>query len=133
MTLLDSFSSPLPFSPTWSDHEYVKGNKLHSRGTPNGPPNFTLALYMKMLSLEFVIGLNLVILIAVVTFIARGFDGVLYVAMLWGVGCLVLFLWEKKSRAAKVLAVILMPAVLLTYLLPRKLKRAIQHIEKTKH
>lgn len=88
---------------------------------------------MKMLSLEFVIGLNLVLLIAVVTFIARGLDGVLYVAMLWGVGCLVLFLWEKNSRAAKVLAVILMPALLLTYLLPRKLKRAIQHIEKAKH
>lgn len=85
---------------------------------------------MRIVALDTAIGLTIVLLIAVVTLIARGVDGLLYVAMLWGVGCLVLFLLKKRSRTATVLAVILMPSVLLTYLLPRKLKRAIQRIEK---
>jgi hypothetical protein len=52
--------------------------------------------------------------------------------MLWSVGWLALFLWEIESRAAKALAIILLPAILLRYLLPRELNRSIQNIKKTK-
>lgn len=79
------------------------------------------------------------------------FDGVLGFAVLlvlallvyeagvaWGLGlfarrALALFLWEKSSRTANVLAVVLVPAVLLAYLLPRNLRRAIKNLAKNEH
>ncbi len=42
-------------------------------------------------------------------------------------GIVILKLWFSNSVAAKVLSVVLMPAILLIYLVPRRTKRAIQY------
>jgi apolipoprotein N-acyltransferase len=87
---------------------------------------------MKTASSDIALGVGVVLLIALVAYSAGGVGGVLHVAILWAGAGLALFLWKKESRAANVLAVILAPAILLTYLLPRKLKRAIQSLDQTK-
>lgn len=87
---------------------------------------------MKTPSSDIALGVGVVLLIALVAYSAGGVDGVLHVAMLWAAAGLALFLWKKESRAATVLAVILVPAILLTYLLPRKHRRAIRSLEQTK-
>jgi hypothetical protein len=71
------------------------------------------------------------LLVAMTMWLAGGVYGLIYLVWAWGVGRLVIFLWTQQSRFDKTLAAVLMPAVLLTYLLPGHLKRAIRGLDKT--
>lgn len=85
---------------------------------------------MKTQRLDLFLGLAVLLLIAVGAFVTNGATGLLYVAWAWAHAALALFLWQKRSRAAKVLAVLLVPAILLTALfLPREFRRAIRSID----
>lgn len=86
---------------------------------------------LKTQRLDLFLGLAVVLLIGVVTFVTNGAAGLLYVGWAWAFARLAVFLWQKKSRAAKVAAVLLVPVILLGHLLlPRETRRAIRRIDK---
>jgi hypothetical protein len=87
---------------------------------------------MKPVRLDGALGLAVVSTFALVVYEAGGAGGVLQVAVLFAGGALALFLWNRSSRTANVVAVVLAPAILLTYLMPKNLRRAIKDIKQTK-
>jgi len=77
------------------------------------------------------LGAAVLLLIVLGAFLAGGIAGPLYLLWLWIVGSLVLRLWSLHSRGARVCAAIMLPAVLLTWLLPKQYKQAIRRLDGT--
>ncbi len=84
---------------------------------------------MKMGPYDQVLGISVALLIALAMWGAGGASGLAYFIWLCVMARLALTLWAQQSHASRVLAAILLPAVLLTCLLPRRLKRAIRALE----
>lgn len=88
---------------------------------------------MRTVRFDGVLGLAVVSAFAFIVHEAGGAEGLLRLAVLFASGALALVLWKRPSRTANVVAVVLAPAILLTYLLPKNLRRAIKDLEKPNH
>ena len=90
-----------------------------------GSPFHSLGLTVESKPNDAFIGLAVVAFAASVIWYALGLKVVLWVLWIFLFGAVVLHLWSSKSVTARVLAVVLMPAVLLVYLIPKSTKRGI--------
>jgi hypothetical protein len=70
---------------------------------------------------DFVIGAVVVLAAAALLLYATGFGFLLYVAYVMAFCAVILALWNSGAKWARVLAIILMPAILLKHLLPKDL------------
>lgn len=75
---------------------------------------------------DAIVGLAVVAVAALLVWYALGLKILLWVFGLFLFGTVVLHLWSSKSIALRFLAVVLMPAVLLIYLIPKKSKHGVQ-------
>jgi hypothetical protein len=75
---------------------------------------------------DALIGLAVVAAAAFVIWYILGIWTVIWVFGLLLYGIVILNLWSSKSIAAKALAIVLMPAILLVYLVPKSTRRVIQ-------
>ncbi len=79
---------------------------------------------MKTQQLDVLIGLMVVAFGALLIWLAFGLPALMWVVMACVLGSLVLYLWSRESRWARGLAILLMPAILLTYLVPKNTRTA---------
>ncbi len=85
---------------------------------------------MKRHPYDLAVGGALVLLLAAALFGAGGTVEVIYRFLLWAWAAAALALWRSPSRADKTLAAIMVPAILLAFLLPGRLKREIRRLGK---
>lgn len=77
---------------------------------------------------DFKIGVIVIAVAAIASVIAAGTFGFGYSTRLVALGCVALFLATRSGVFPRIIAVILMPAVLLVKLLPKNFKQKIQKI-----
>lgn len=71
--------------------------------------------------------LGLAVLSSIAAFLWLRLDAVIvvYALWFWCVGAAVIFLWNSRTLMGRIIAVILIPAVLFQLCLPRKLRKAV--------
>lgn len=78
---------------------------------------------MKQNTSDAVIGGLTLVACALLVWLLSGLHGVVYIALAIVVGAIVLHLFERPSPWSKLLAILLLPALLLTYLKPRSTRQ----------
>ncbi|XHS77839.1 hypothetical protein ACFJGW_19295 [Burkholderiaceae bacterium UC74_6] len=81
---------------------------------------------MKSKPNDALVGLLVVTALVLMTWCTLGFRTLLWLISLFLFGALILYLWSSKSVGVRMLAVVLMPAILLVYLIPKDTRRAMQ-------
>ena len=84
-----------------------------------------LGEYMKPESVDTFIGLFIVVVCGLGIEFTLGLKAFMYIIEIVLYGIIILHLWECSSPGAKFLAALLMPAILLTYLMPRNIRHTI--------
>jgi hypothetical protein len=75
---------------------------------------------------SFLLGLALLVGVVALIIVVTGLRGLAYIAVLGAVGSLSAHLWQKDSRACKVIAAWLMPSLFWAWLMSKKTRLAIQ-------
>lgn len=112
----------------------MRSNRLFDR-TRTGrrreacPSTPTLGFTLKRGKYDIYLGTIFIATIIVVTFSAKGIEGIFYGLFLFIMNSFAANLWLKNSRSAKVCAVILLPMLLFCHFLPKKLKHEINQLK----
>ncbi len=83
---------------------------------------------MKRQKYDLYIGVAFTFIIIASTFLIYGFEGIFFLLLLCFQYNIAKSLWQKDSRVANTIALLLLPILLLCYVLPKTVKNTIQAI-----